>query len=175
MDQDQPSADTDLLVLYLERRAQLVRFFTARTGSPSEAEDIVQDMYAKVAAANPDELAEPMAYLYRIGTNVLLDRVRTRRRAEARDGSYVSAHNVAAGAEMIAPEPSAEAAVAARQQLRALLAEVDQLPPQCRTVFKLHKLENLSYADVAARLGISRSGVEKHMMAALRRLARFRP
>jgi RNA polymerase sigma-70 factor (ECF subfamily) len=67
--------------------------------------------------------------------------------------------------------PSAEAVVAGRQRLAALNAAVADLPDKTRTVFSLHKFEGLSYAEVAARLEISRSSVEKHMMDALRMLA----
>lgn len=48
----------------------------------------------------------------------------------------------------------------------ALLA----LPEQCRTVFQLNRMEELSYKDIANRLGISLKTVEAHMSKALRRL-----
>jgi RNA polymerase sigma-70 factor (ECF subfamily) len=38
----------------------------------------------------------------------------------------------------------------------------------------MHKFDGLSYAEVAAKFGISRSSVEKHMMQALRALSRVR-
>jgi RNA polymerase sigma-70 factor (ECF subfamily) len=45
-----------------------------------------------------------------------------------------------------------------------------QLPEQCRTVFQLNRMEEVSYKDIASRLGISLKTVEAHMSKALRRL-----
>jgi len=44
------------------------------------------------------------------------------------------------------------------------------LPVRTRQAFRLHKLEDLTHAEVAQRMGISKSAVEKHIMRALRRL-----
>jgi len=164
-----------LVALYLEKRADLVRFFTARTGSAAEAEDIVQDMYLKVSRAGDADVSNGVAWLYRLGSNVLLDRVRGVQRAGRRDSEWRGANAVQVGSEDVDDSPAAEAAIDARRRLAALIAALDQLPPQARRVFTLHKLEGLSHSEVAARLGISRSAVEKHVMAALKRLSALAP
>lgn len=157
---------------YLAKRADLVRFFTVRTSSAAEAEDIVQDIFLKIAGLDESAIENPVAYLYRLGSNVMLDRVRARRRAEARDGAYFGAHADAAGtAEPAAPAPSPEDAWASRRRLENVLRIMQEFPPQRRRVFAMHKLEGRSYGEVAAALGISKSAVEKHMMAALKLLA----
>jgi RNA polymerase sigma-70 factor (ECF subfamily) len=56
--------------------------------------------------------------------------------------------------------------------LAKVLKAVEALPPQCRRVFRLHKFDGLSHAEVAEKLGISRSAVEKHISAALKSLTR---
>ena len=68
--------------------------------------------------------------------------------------------------------PSAEAVVTSRERLARLVAALETLPPKTRTIFRLHKFDGVSYADIASQLDISRSSVEKHMMEALRVLAR---
>jgi RNA polymerase sigma-70 factor (ECF subfamily) len=159
----------------LEKRASLVRFFTLRTSSPAEAEDIVQDIYLKIARVESTSVESAAAFLYRLGMNAMLDRVRARRRRTARDGAYYDAHvGGSPGDEPEADAPDPEAVIEARRRLKALLASVKELPDQCRKVFVMHKIDGLSYAEVAAALGISRSAVEKHMMAALRKLAKHR-
>lgn len=170
MDDSPRTSPSALVSLYLEKRAALVRFFTLRTSSPAEAEDIVQDVYLKIAHLDPGAVENPAAFLYRLGTNAMLDRARTRRRGVARDGAYQEAHQAGGPGEPEAEAPDADAAIDARRRLEALLALVEEMPAQRRTVFVLHKIEGLSYAEVAARLGVSRSAVEKHMMAALRQL-----
>jgi RNA polymerase sigma-70 factor (ECF subfamily) len=60
--------------------------------------------------------------------------------------------------------------VAARQRLALLTAAIAELNPQTQKIFRMHKFEGLSHPEVAAALGISRSAVEKHMMAALKHL-----
>ena len=67
---------------------------------------------------------------------------------------------------------SAEAALHAKQRLQAIVSVLDELSPQCRNVFVLHKFEGLTHPEIAARVGISRSTVEKHMTTALKHLVR---
>jgi len=45
---------------------------------------------------------------------------------------------------------------------------IESLPPQCQTVFKLSRFENLTYAEIAQQLDISVKTIENHMGKALR-------
>lgn len=155
----------DLFAVYLEQRDALSRFFRARLGGQADVEDLLQELYLKLQAAPDVEVREPRAYLYRLASNLMMDRWRSGTRAAARDGAWAALHQGA-----IDDAPSAEAVVAGRQRLAAVSAGLEGLPERTRTVFRLHKFEELSYAEVAARLGISRSSVEKHMMQALKAL-----
>src|SRR4051812_34956708 len=53
-----PTPTDPLLEIYLERRANLVRFFAARCGSPAVAEDLAQELYVKLATRDPAVTAE---------------------------------------------------------------------------------------------------------------------
>ncbi len=160
-----------LIALYLERRADLLRFFSLRLRSAAAAEDLVQDIYVKLSTLDPDaEIQNPAAYLYRLGSNLMLDRLRGERRSAHRDGAWLDSQTMRIGAEEVSAEPSAEAAVSARQRLAQLMAALTELSPQTQRVFRMHKFEGLSHPEVASALGISRSAVEKHMMAALKHL-----
>jgi len=161
-----------LLAAYLERRDDLLRFFTLRLRSAAAAEDLVQDIYVRIAAVGDDvEVRNAAAYLYRLGSNLMLDRIRGERRAAARDHDWREGHRTVRGGEEVAEEPAADDAVAARQRLAAIVAILGELPAQTQRVFRMHKFEGLSHAEVAAALGISKSAVEKHCMAVLKRLA----
>ena len=167
----QEQGNAALIRLYLERRTDLVRFFTVRLRSVAAAEDLVQDIYVRLSGLeNPGEIQNPMAYLYRLGSNLMLDRLRGERRTALRDGVWLDSQTTRVGGEEVSSEPSAEATVAARQRLALLTAAVAELSPQTQRVFRMHKFEGLSHPEVAAALGISRSAVEKHMMAALKHL-----
>lgn len=160
------------MAAYLERRADLVRFFTLRLGSREAAEDLAQDIYIRIAAADPRTPVEnPAGYLYRLGSNLMLDRLRGERRSAARDTAWRTTQRTMLGADEVAEEPPADEAVAARQRLAAIVAALNDLPEQTRRIFRLHKFDGLSHSEVAAMLGISRSAVEKHMIAALKHLA----
>lgn len=162
-----------LLSLYLAKRGNLVRFFAARLQSVGAAEDLAQDLYLKVAALDPTTLVEnPTALLYRMGSNLMLDRLRGQRRTKARDDAWYQHRRVSVAGEDVVDEPEPEAALTARQRLLRLTAAADALPPQMGRAFRLHKLEGLSQADTARSMGISVSAVEKHLSAALKALTR---
>ena len=167
---DEQTANS-LLAAYFDRRGDLTRFFLARTGSPTETEDLLQELYLKVVAVDGREVVRlPAAYLYRLGSNLMLDRLRQQRRSAARDTDYRAATNLTRGGEDVADLPSADDAVVARQKLAHIAAAVSVLPERTQQVFRLHKFEGLSHVETAARLGISRSAVEKHVSTALSHL-----
>ena len=118
-------ADSDkaaLLGLYEEKRANLVRFFAARLGSRAEAEDLVQDLYIRISALETvGPVDNPSALLHRIGSNLMLDRLRSQKRAGARDSDWRDANTTVVAGHEIADEPTADEVVAGRQRLKALV------------------------------------------------------
>jgi RNA polymerase sigma-70 factor (ECF subfamily) len=160
-----------LLAAYLERREDLLRFFTLRLRSAAAAEDLVQDIYLRVSAHPADaEVRNAPGYLYRLGSNLMLDRLRGERRAAVRDRDWRDSNRTVVGGDEVAEEPAADAVVAARQRLRLIVAILADLPPLTQQVFRMHKFDGLSHAEVAKALSISRSAVEKHVMQVLRQL-----
>ncbi|MFC3070610.1 RNA polymerase sigma factor [Phenylobacterium soli] len=164
-------ADPQALIdAYMRKRADLVRFFAKRTGSVPTGEDIVQDLYLKITSGPaPDDLRSPEAYLYRIGSNLMLDRMKSARRQAARDAGY-GRTMAGDGPEGVAEEPPADDAVAARQRLAQLVKALDDLPKPVATAFRRHKFDGLTHGEVAAEMGVSRSAVEKYIMTALKHL-----
>lgn len=160
---------------YLAHRPALVRFLTARLGSAAEAEDSAQDLYLKLqaseASGRPDA---PLAYLYRAAASVALDRIRSRVRGDQRDTQWVDSQTTIAGGEAVADNVAADDALIARERIARLAAAIAALPVQARRVFVRLKLDNVSHAEVAAELGISKSAVEKNIATAMRHLAALR-
>lgn len=159
-----------LTTVLTENRPQLIRFFTSRTGSPAEAEDVVQEIWLHVARAETGPVASPLAFLHRVGMNIVLDRVRERQRRAKREQGWSDVAIEQRGGEATDDGPSPEDIVDGRQQARRLAAAIEALPPGAGRVFRRHKLDGLSHSEVAAELGITRSAVEKHIAVALRHL-----
>jgi RNA polymerase sigma factor (sigma-70 family) len=126
-------------------------------------------MYERVLRVPPDEpIASPLAYLYRLGSNLMLDHARYEGRRAARDAAWSGLHAVRLGASDVVDEPPADDVVDAKLRLERLLKAADELAPQPRRAFRLHKLEGRSHAETAAAMGVSRSAVEKHISTALK-------
>lgn len=167
-----PSPSTALLDAFLARRAALLRYFATRIGE-ADAQDIVQEIYLRVVSARGDtEVLHPGGYLYRLGNNILLDRLRQDRARARRDSDWREVHHhVSVGGEEVSDTVPQDEALIARDQLQRMRLALADLPPAVQTSFRLHKIDGLTHAQVAERMGVSRSLIEKHMMAALRHLS----
>jgi RNA polymerase sigma-70 factor (ECF subfamily) len=162
---------SELLTHFLANREAIRRFLAARASGAQEADDLLQELFLKISRFEPtEEVKNPVSYLFRTAMNLAHDRRRERQRAALRDASWADSRQTILGTEAVDDTPSAEAAYGARQRLAAVHTALDELSPQCRRVFVLHKLEGLPHEQVADRLGISRSTVEKHMHTALKHL-----
>ena len=165
-------AQQGLADAWLEARPALVRFLTARTGSAAAAEDLAQDVWLRLQSMTEEAAAEvrrPQAFLYRMAANLALDASKAQRRAGARDLEWRRA-SVADDAGEAQDAPSAEDAVWARLKLEKVVAAIDRMPPKAAEAFRLHKMAGLSQAEVAERMGVSRSAVEKYISASLKDL-----
>lgn len=161
-----------LVAAYLAHQAELSRFLRARRGSDADLDDLLQELFLKVSAVDPAEtIQNPLAYLYRLANNVMLDRVRSQRRAQARDTEWRRSQTTELGGEEIAAIADAESTVIARQRLALVVSALETLSLPVRRAFQLHKFSGLSHAETAARMGISKSAVEKHISLALKHLA----
>jgi RNA polymerase sigma factor (sigma-70 family) len=167
-----PPLTGGLALLYEQHRPGILRFLRARTGDPAEADDVLQELWIKVQAGDSGPVANGRAYLFRMAHNLVLDRLREQRRRKLRDSSWAverSAGTTDEG-ELIDPGQGADAEVMASEDLARLETAIEGIPAGARRAFRLHKLEGLSHGEVASRLGISRSGVEKHIAVAMQHL-----
>jgi RNA polymerase sigma factor (sigma-70 family) len=161
-----------LLDAYMAKRDDLIRYFAARLRSREAAEDLMQDLYLRLTAlAVGETIDNPSAYLYRLASNLMLDRLRGERRAGARDDAWRLAHRTVFAGEEVMDEASPEQAVEARERLGRTIAAIKHLPPRTRRAFVLHKLQGLSQEETARTLGVSRKTVEKQISTALKQIS----
>jgi RNA polymerase sigma factor (sigma-70 family) len=161
---------SELLALFAEIRPQLLQMLRRRMGSADAAADLTQDLFIKlnsIRAILPDR-EQARAYIFRMAANLAIDRNRVEsRRAEILNGIDVLFENA---------DPDPEVLAVTRDQMRHVEKALSELPDKCREVLVLSRLHELSHREIAERLHVSISLVEKYQLRALRhcrdRLAR---
>jgi RNA polymerase sigma-70 factor (ECF subfamily) len=157
-----------LAAFYDVHRPELLRFLTARCGDASEAEDTLQELWLKLHAIPAGPIANGRGYLFRMANNLVMDRRRARLRAMARDRAWLGSD--------APPEARPDPAIAADQEIaeeqeRAILRKaITALPPGAQRALRLYRFDGLDQGAIAQVMGISRSGVEKHLALAMRHL-----
>jgi RNA polymerase sigma factor (sigma-70 family) len=147
-------------------RSWLTRWFARRVREQAEVEDMVQDVFARIAARDSTEPVEHLSgYVMKTAWAVLADRAR--RRASRMAALHVPLNDELHGDEELDPER----VLSGKEDLRAATAALLSLPERTRTVFVLRRLEGCRHKEIAQRLGISVSAVEKHMVRAIQHLA----
>ncbi len=154
--------------LFLANRPMLLRMLVARLGRREEAEDVLQDMWMKIAQlpARPavEPIAQPVGYLYRTAINLAADRRIAAVRSQARDSGWLEVQPAADAM------PGADRQLIARDMVHRVELVIAAMPPRMQLALRLFRLEECSQRDIAARLGITVSGVEKLLKRAYRQL-----
>ncbi len=141
-------------------RRYLGRFFRRQ----QDVEDFLQETFVRAYAAEArGPILMPRAYLFRVAKHVSLNEI-ARRKNSATDSveDFPDPDVVGSGTQ-----PGVEQEVDGRRQLALFANAVAALPSQCRKVLVLKKIEGLSQREIATRLGIAESTVEKHLAKAL--------
>lgn len=166
------TAEGGLASLFSHHRAELLRFLVARCGNREEADDLLQDLWIKAADQPSGPIANGRAYLFRMANNLVLDRRRAEHRAMARDRAWVEADGHLGVDPEDRPDPAlpADEAIMQSQEAEMVRQAIASLPPGAQKALRLHRLEGYPQAEVAQIMGISRSGVEKHLAVAMKHL-----
>lgn len=165
---------TQLDALFRQHHEELYSFACRRLGRCDIAADVVQDAFVRYADmaqsdTDGDAVEQPRLFLCRIVGNLIIDLARRDRRR----GSHAVLDDVAD--HVADSQPSPDKALETRQRLALLQAALGELPPSCRDALLLSRVEKLTHAEVAERLGVSCSMVSKNIMRALRHCERRVP
>lgn len=149
---------------FLEHKSLLLNVAYSYVQDNHTAEDIVQDAITKVLAiAKNTEITNPKSYLITAVRNRALNHLSAGEKKYSVQVDNFVLLTVSNG------EPDHQTVLEDKERLSLFLSALETLPPQCRRVLILKKLEGLSLKEIAAELGISVSTVQKHLTKALTR------
>lgn len=151
----------------LNERGRLLRFLAAR-GATHDAEDVLHDLWQKIAAAPERPVADPVSYLFRAAENHMRD---IRRATTSRERRQFDWHGLVDSPE---DEPAGERVLIAREQLEQVESALLALGSRVDHVFRRYRLDGIGQAEIARELGMSLSSVEKDLQKAYRALADVR-
>lgn len=143
-------------------RAVLLRYFDKRGVRKMDLEDAVQEVFARLSRREGfSDVGGLQEYLFETASNVAIDYHRhwsSLRRAGAHDEYDDDVHAVA--------DFSPERIHAGKEDLKAFHTALLELPERTRNIFVLFRLERMQKPEIARRLGLSLSAVEKNLVRA---------
>jgi RNA polymerase sigma-70 factor (ECF subfamily) len=158
----EPAGAGGLEAVYLTHRQQLARFLRAR-GAGDQAEDLVQELWVNIRARSSAPIADPRAYLFRAANNLMISRHRSHQRASRLQEDWANATGDT--------ERPPDEGVAARDEIACAERRLRALGLRVLRTFILFRLHGLPQRDIADRLGISLSTVEKDLQRAYKAIA----
>lgn len=124
-------------------------------GDEAAARDAMHDVFVRLLQSEARLTSEgPSALLYRMATNVCLNRLRTRRRKPETPDDALLAE--------LADLQDHEAQTIAGRMLDAIFGREQ---PSTRTIATYHLVDGMTHEEIAAELGMSVSGVRKRLRA----------
>ncbi|MBQ1497401.1 MAG: RNA polymerase sigma factor [Sphingomonas sp.] len=141
-------------------RMPLLRFFQRRVEHFEDADDLVQDVFSRLAAQDLAAIANVQGYVFQVAANVLRDK--------ARRASVRSIMSPAPEGFDVEDEAgfSPERILQSREALQIMIAALYELPEIVRMVFSQYHFDGVAQVEIARRTGLSLSTVEKHMARA---------
>jgi RNA polymerase sigma factor (sigma-70 family) len=144
---------------------QTRRYALSLVRQPEEAEELVQEAYARLFALDDwASIANPHAFTIRIIRNLAIERFRKADVVRLDQGAVLNTLEIAD------QDPTPDVVAMDRSELNHVVKTMQDMPPRMREAMYLRRIEGLPPAEVAERMNISVSTVETHLTKALRLL-----
>jgi RNA polymerase sigma factor (sigma-70 family) len=148
----------------LPTEGALMRYLRHNWRDAADWADLRQEVYARVYEAAQERLPESApAFVLATARNLLIDR--------ARRSQVVSIEAYAELNDLATDELTPDRHASGRAELRRMVDALEALPPRCRKVVVLRKVEGMSQREVAEEMGITEDTVEKQIAKGMRALA----
>jgi RNA polymerase sigma factor (sigma-70 family) len=147
--------DSEISAVVVRERSRLGNFIRKRVGNPTEAEDILQDVFYEFVEEYrlPETIEQASAWLFKVARNRIIDRFRKKKEVSLSETDDEEEYRL----DLALPSPDAgpEAEYARTVLLDALREALDELPDAQREVFVEHELEGRSFKEMAAQNGVA--------------------
>jgi len=151
------------LACVLPHEPALRSWLGRKRGAGIDVDDVIQEAYTVLAARETtSDIRHPRAYLFQIAHSIVVRHVR-----RARVVSIQAADDLE-GFDPADDAASPEQAVIDRDELRRLAEAIAAMPGQTRQAFIFRRVHGLPQREIAARMGLSESTVEKHIARGVR-------
>lgn len=152
----------------LPQEGALRAWLRARVGGLMDVDDVVQESYAVLAGLESvDHIRDCKAYLFQVARSVMLQQIRRNRVVKIDSVAEIEALSIPA------KDNTPERATSDHQRLRRVSGLIARLPAKCRQAFVLRKVHGYSQREIAGKMRIAESTVEKHLAKGLRLLMRW--
>ena len=146
----------------------LTRFIRRNWRNESDIADLRQEVYERVLEGASRSLPlQPKAFVFTVARNHLINCAKRARIISFEVVADLESSTVAM--DVMTPDRH----LTARDELRRVQAGLDRLPPRCREVVRLRKIEGLSTRETADRLGVGIDTVEQQTVHGMRALVDF--
>ena len=148
--------------LYSDHHGWLFTWLRKKLGCAHNAADLAHDTFVRVLESDAAGVQQPRAYLHQTARNIAVDGYRREDRRGAMESEAID--------ESVSSSGDPEHFMHAVQLADSIERALAELPVNCRKVFVWQKIEGLTQAEIAERLGLSKNMVEKYMIRTLRHL-----
>lgn len=147
---------------------ELRAYLRNRFPSLPDVDDLVQETYARLLRVRASgRAALTRAYLFVVARNVALDLVRREKAIE------IERLGEMAGLSVVEERPDAAETLSHDQEIALLREAMHALPPRCREILTLRRIEGLSHRAIAGRLGIAEGTVNAQLAIGLIRCRQY--
>ena len=171
MSEQRPAGENqgaNVLGAFQLHRLSLKRFIGRYLNNAQDIEDVSQEAFLRAfKAEKTTKVLQPKSFLFRIAKNVAISQLRSKSRQIT---DYIEDQP---SGDVLISEWSTEDEVMAQQKLGIHCEAVAALPPKCRRVYLMRKVYGMPHKEIAQRLGIAASTVEKHLMKGVEACDRF--
>jgi len=148
-----------LVKVFIAHQGILKRFISRYLHNTQDIEDVAQEAFLRAYSASlSEEIRQPKSLLFRIAKNVAISELRLKSRQIT---DYIEDQ---ASSDVILGGDTLEDEVLAREKLGIHCEAIVSLSPQCRRVYIMRKVYGMKHSEIAERLGIAVSTVEKHLI-----------
>lgn len=153
-------------------RGPLMAYFLRLIGNRSEAEDLTQEVFIRLAdsasfakARQSQQPEQVNAYVFRVARNLLHDRARSGRRWKMQPLSSDDAAPAAEAIRDFVDDRHPERLLIGRESLEEVHSCLNEMDERSKGIFMLFRLGGMKQKDIASLYGVSISTVEKALIS----------